>query len=139
MTLLCTLTFLQRPSRLGGHAPPDHEAPVYLAVHPAQATLLNDEVTGRLQEVGAEVTLLDVIVLIPAVSGPGPGPDGGRSGSLSIWDGTSASLSLFLTTLSTHERWRPVIPAPASAHMIFSFFPLNSFFLRMQVNILCCL
>lgn len=48
---------------------------VYLAVHPAQPTLLNDEVTGRLQEVGAEVALLDVIVLIAAVSGPGPGPD----------------------------------------------------------------
>lgn len=53
-------------------------APVYLAVHPAQATLLDDEVTGRLQEVGAEVTLLDVVVFIAAVSGPGPGPGGGR-------------------------------------------------------------
>lgn len=48
---------------------------VHLAVHPAQSPLLNDEVTGRLQEVRAEVALLDVIVLIAAVSRPGPGPD----------------------------------------------------------------
>lgn len=48
---------------------------IYLAVHPAQSALLNDEVTGRLQEVWAEVTLLDVIVLIAAVSRPGPGSD----------------------------------------------------------------
>lgn len=61
---------------------PERQAPVYLAVHPAQATLLNDEVTGRLQKVGAEVTLLDVVVLIPTVSGPGPGPDGGREGGV---------------------------------------------------------
>lgn len=47
----------------------------YLAVHPAQSALLYDEVTGRLQEVGSEVTLLDVIVLIATVSGPGPGPE----------------------------------------------------------------
>lgn len=45
-----------------------------LAVHPAQAALLHDEVAGRLQEVRAEVTLLDVVVLVAAVSGPGPGP-----------------------------------------------------------------
>lgn len=51
------------------------EACVYLAVHPAQSSLLNDEITGRLQEVWAEVTLLDVIVLIAAVSRPGPGPE----------------------------------------------------------------
>lgn len=51
---------------------------IYLAVHPAQSALLNDEVTGRLQEVRAEVTLLDVVVLIAAVSGPGPGSDGQR-------------------------------------------------------------
>lgn len=51
------------------------EVGFYLTVHPAQAALLDDEVTGRLQEVGAEVTLLDVVVLIAAVSGPGPGPD----------------------------------------------------------------
>lgn len=55
--------------------------------------------------------------------------EGGGRGSLSIWDGTSASLFLFFTTLSTHGRWRPLFPAPASAHMVFpSFFPLNSFF-----------
>lgn len=48
---------------------------VYLAVHPAQSTLLNDEVTRGLQEVGAEVALLDVIILIAAVSRPRPGPD----------------------------------------------------------------
>lgn len=95
MTLFCTVTFLHHPSRLRCHALPDHEAPVYLAVHSAQAALLNDEVTGRLQEVGAEVTLLDVVVLIPAVSGPGPGPDGGRSGRLSIWDGTLDSVFFF--------------------------------------------
>lgn len=52
------------------------EACIYLAVHPAQSALLNDEVAGRLQEMRAEVTLLDVIVLIAAVSGPGPGSDG---------------------------------------------------------------
>lgn len=79
--------YAQRPSyitprRLCRHMRPDDEAPAYLAVHPAQATLLNDEVTGRLQKVGAEVALLDVIVLIAAVSGPGPGPDGGREGGV---------------------------------------------------------
>lgn len=52
-----------------------HGAGIYLAIHPTQPTLLNDEVTGCLQEVGAEVTLLDVIVLIATVSRPGPGPD----------------------------------------------------------------
>lgn len=50
------------------------EVRIYLAVHSAQTAFLNNEVTGRLQEVGAKVTLLDVIVLIAAVSGPGPGP-----------------------------------------------------------------
>lgn len=50
---------------------------VYLAVHPAQPALLYDEVTGRLQEVGAEVALLDVVILVAAVPGPGPGPGGG--------------------------------------------------------------
>lgn len=58
---------------------------IHLAVHPAQSPLLNNEVTGRLQEVGAEVTLLDIIVLIPAVSRPGPGPDTERE-TFSIWD-----------------------------------------------------
>lgn len=48
---------------------------LYLAVHPAQSTLLDYKVAGRLQEVGAEVALLDVIVLIAAVSRPGPGPE----------------------------------------------------------------
>lgn len=51
------------------------EVCIYLAVHSTQAAFLNNEVTRRLQEVGAEVTLLDVIVLITAVSRPGPGPD----------------------------------------------------------------
>lgn len=44
----------------------------HLAVHPAEPALLDDEVTRRLQEVGAEVTLLDVLVLITTVSGPRP-------------------------------------------------------------------
>lgn len=51
---------------------------LYLAVHPAESAFLDDEVTGRLQEVGAEVTLLDVLVLVTAVSRPGPGPDSWR-------------------------------------------------------------
>lgn len=46
----------------------------HLAVHPAQAALLDDQVTRRLQEVRAEVTLLDVVVLVTAVSGPRSGP-----------------------------------------------------------------
>lgn len=69
---MLTLFHTAHPCRHRSHS---HQAAVYLAVHPAQSALLNDEVTGRLQEVGAEVALLDVIVLIAAVSGPGPGPD----------------------------------------------------------------
>lgn len=67
----------------GGRRLHSQKACIYLAVHPAQAALLNDEVAGRLQEVGAEVALLDVIVLIAAVSRPGPGPDRRKH---SIWD-----------------------------------------------------
>lgn len=50
----------------------------HLAVHPAEPALLDDEVTRRLQEVGAEVTLLDVLVLITTVSGPRPRSERGR-------------------------------------------------------------
>ena len=58
---------------------------IYLAVHPAQSALLDDEVTRGLQEVGAEVALLDVVILITTVSGPGPGPDrGGETNGM--WD-----------------------------------------------------
>lgn len=53
-------------------------AGLYLAVHAAQSSLLHDEVAGRLQEVGAEVSLLDVVVLVTAVSGPGSGPEPDR-------------------------------------------------------------
>lgn len=113
---------------------PDHEAPVYLAVHPAQTALLDDQVSGRLQKVGAEVALLDVLVLVPAVPGPGPGPDGGREGGrrarLSVWDGRSDSLFFFffLATLSltTRERWCLLFPAPACFFFVF--------FLNLQVN-----
>lgn len=55
---------------------------VYLAVHATQATLLDDEVTGGLQEVGPEVALLDVVILIPTVSGPGAGPDRWMEGQM---------------------------------------------------------
>ena len=44
----------------------------HLAVHAAQPALLHDEVARRLQEVRAEVALLNVLILIPTVSGPGP-------------------------------------------------------------------
>lgn len=74
-----------------------HRPCIYLAVHPAQPTLLNNEITGRLQEVGAEVALLDVIILVTAVSGPGPGPDRGRHTV-----GLNISLSAGLN--STHQK-----------------------------------
>lgn len=47
----------------------------HLAVHATELALLHDEVTGGLQEVGAEVTLLNVLVLLPAVPGPGAGSE----------------------------------------------------------------
>lgn len=97
---------------------PDHEAPLYLAVHPAQATLLNDEVPGRLQEVGAEVPLLDVIVLIPAVSGPGPGPDGGRE---EFREAQCLGWNVRVTTLSTHEGWGYFLLQYPRAWFFFSF------------------
>lgn len=98
---------------------PDHEAPLYLAVHPAQATLLNDEVPGRLQEVGAEVPLLDVIVLIPAVSGPGPGPDGGRE---EFREAQCLGWNVRVTTLSTHEGWGYFLLQYPRAWFFFLFF-----------------
>lgn len=51
----------------------------HLAVHATKSSLLHDEVAGGLQEVRAEVALLDVVVLVAAVSGPRPRP-GGRWG-----------------------------------------------------------
>lgn len=59
------------------------EVSVYLAVHSAQSAFLNDEVTRCLEEVGAEVTLLDVIIFITTVSRPGPGPDRKRHTTVS--------------------------------------------------------
>lgn len=56
----------------------------YLAVHPAQAALLDDQVPGGLQEVGAEVALLDVVVFVSAVSGPGSGPGWGVNNTVVI-------------------------------------------------------
>lgn len=50
----------------------------HLTVHATESALLHDQVTWGLQEMGAEVTLLNVLVLIAAVPGSRAGSVGGK-------------------------------------------------------------
>ena len=47
----------------------------HLTVHAAELAFLHNEVTRGLQKVGAEVTLLNVFVLLATVPGPGTGSE----------------------------------------------------------------